>query len=230
MLKNIFRNIRIKYYKIKYRNNVRFFPNSKIDKNCFFEGYNSLGERSILSNCYIGMGSYISTDTNLSKVKIGRYSSLGSSIRNTRGRHPISQFVSTYPGFFSPGNKVARLSFTTKKKFEELKFNADNYLVTIGNDVWIGDNVTILDGITVGDGAIIGSGAVVTKDVEPYSINVGVPSKRIKFRFNHDDIEFLLKYEWWNKNISELNQISDIFDDIFKFRHFVDNQEKNNAK
>lgn len=54
--------------------------------------------------------------------------------------------------------------------------------VVIGNDCWIGANVCINKGVTIGDGAIVGSGAVVTKDVEPYSINAGVPAVKISER------------------------------------------------
>jgi len=51
--------------------------------------------------------------------------------------------------------------------------------VIIENDVWVGVNVTILPGVTVGEGAVIGAVAVVTKDVNPYTVVVGVPAKEI---------------------------------------------------
>ena len=51
--------------------------------------------------------------------------------------------------------------------------------ITIGDDVWLGTHCTILPGVTVGRGAVIGAGAVVTKDVEPFSINVGVPARKM---------------------------------------------------
>lgn len=54
---------------------------------------------------------------------------------------------------------------------------------TIGNDVWIGHGVTILRGVNIGDGAIIGANSLVSKDIEPYTINVGIPCKFLKFRF-----------------------------------------------
>lgn len=46
----------------------------------------------------------------------------------------------------------------------------------------IGTNAVILPGVTVGEGSLVGAGAVVTKDVEPYSVVVGVPAKLIKKR------------------------------------------------
>lgn len=43
----------------------------------------------------------------------------------------------------------------------------------------IGANATIVCGHTIGDYALIGAGAVVTKDVPPYALVVGNPSRQI---------------------------------------------------
>jgi acetyltransferase-like isoleucine patch superfamily enzyme len=52
--------------------------------------------------------------------------------------------------------------------------------ITIGDDVWIGYNTSILKGVTIGTGAIIGSGSTVTKDVKPWTVNVGNPLRCIR--------------------------------------------------
>lgn len=52
--------------------------------------------------------------------------------------------------------------------------------VNIGNNVWIGERVCILSGVNIGDGAVVAANSVVTKDVPPYSVVGGVPSKIIK--------------------------------------------------
>jgi len=49
----------------------------------------------------------------------------------------------------------------------------------IEKGVTIGANATIVCGTRIGTHALIGAGAVVTKDVEPYSIMVGNPAKKI---------------------------------------------------
>ncbi len=54
--------------------------------------------------------------------------------------------------------------------------------VTIGNDVWIGRRVIILPGVNIGNGAVIAAGSVVTKDVPPYTLVGGNPSRIIKER------------------------------------------------
>ena len=54
--------------------------------------------------------------------------------------------------------------------------------VTIGSDVWIGARAIILAGVTIGDGAVIGAGSVVTKDVNPFSVVMGVPARLAHIR------------------------------------------------
>ena len=54
--------------------------------------------------------------------------------------------------------------------------------ITIGNDVWFGARVLVLGNVTIGDGAVIGAGAVVKRDVPPYSVSVGVPSRVVRYR------------------------------------------------
>lgn len=54
--------------------------------------------------------------------------------------------------------------------------------VVIEDDVWIGAGVVMLAGVRIGKGSIIAAGSVVNKDVDPYSIVGGVPSKFIKNR------------------------------------------------
>ena len=51
--------------------------------------------------------------------------------------------------------------------------------VVIGHDCWINSHVTLVSGITIGDGAVVLTGAVVTKDVPPYALVVGNPSRQV---------------------------------------------------
>lgn len=68
--------------------------------------------------------------------------------------------------------------------------------IVIGNDVWIGYEAIIMAGVHIGNGAIIATRAVVTKDVPPYTIVGGIPSKPIKKRFNDDTIQKLEILKW----------------------------------
>ncbi|MBW1712937.1 MAG: acyltransferase [Deltaproteobacteria bacterium] len=51
--------------------------------------------------------------------------------------------------------------------------------IVIGQDSWIGANSVVVGGVRIGRGSIIGAGAVVTADTEEYSINVGVPARKV---------------------------------------------------
>jgi galactoside O-acetyltransferase len=48
--------------------------------------------------------------------------------------------------------------------------------VHCGRHVFLGTNVIIHPSVTIGEGAVIGSNSVVTKDVDPWTINIGSPS------------------------------------------------------
>ena len=74
-----------------------------------------------------------------------------------------------------------------------------------------------MDGITVNDGAIIAAGAVVTKDIPPYAIVGGVPAKVIRYRFTENEIEFLMKFKWWDKEEKWLSENAIHFHDVKKF-------------
>jgi len=54
--------------------------------------------------------------------------------------------------------------------------------VVIEDGVWIGAGATILDGVIIGSNSIVAAKSLVNKDVPPYSIVGGIPSKIIKIR------------------------------------------------
>ena len=54
--------------------------------------------------------------------------------------------------------------------------------LTIGDDVYIGANCTLMPNVKVGVGAVIGAGSFVNRDIEPWTINVGSPARKIGVR------------------------------------------------
>ena len=66
------------------------------------------------------------------------------------------------------------------KKGDNGNLNSSKSPVYIGKNVWIGGNSTILPGISIGENSVVGAGSVVNKNVEPNSLYVGVPAKKIK--------------------------------------------------
>src|SRR5262245_9281799 len=54
--------------------------------------------------------------------------------------------------------------------------------ITIGPYAWICARASVQMGVVVREGAILGLGAVATRDLEPWSVYVGVPARRVKAR------------------------------------------------
>ena len=79
--------------------------------------------------------------------------------------------------------------------------------VIIESDVWIGGNVTILKGVKIGEGAIVGACSLITKDVQPYTISVGIPCRKIKTRFSREDLERHLQIISSKYTINDLDYI-----------------------
>lgn len=185
--------------------------------NCIFHNYNTVYKFSRLRNSELGDFSYVARNCQIYNTKIGKYSCIGPNVNTGMGAHPASVFVSSHPLFYSTLGQSSGLVIVEKNLFDEFP------LTEIGNDVWIGNNVTIKYGVTIGNGAIIGSGAVVTKDIEPYSIVGGVPAKIIKYRFTAEQIDFLQKFKWWDKDLEWIKANKNLFQNIEQFMaHYSD--------
>jgi acetyltransferase-like isoleucine patch superfamily enzyme len=130
-------------------------------------------------------------------VSIGSFCSIAEGVRIVaKGNHPID-LPSTFP--------FRTLVFSQMRGLEN--FDATGAPVGIGHDVWIGQNAIILAGVNIGTGSVIGAGAVVAKDVPPYSIVAGNPSKVLRSRFSPEDVESLLRSEWWSLSDKVLQEI-----------------------
>ncbi|MDV7186227.1 acyltransferase [Lutibacter sp. TH_r2] len=94
----------------------------------------------------------------------------------------------------------------------------DEYLQTIvKKGASIGANATIVCGNNIGEYAFIGAGAVVTKEIKPYALVVGNPSKQIgwisefghRLEFNNEGIavckESAEKYQLKNNQVSKIS-------------------------
>ena len=133
------------------------------------------------------------------KLIIGKFCQIAAGVEFVmNGANHQMNAVSTFPFYTLEGwtmNPPAK---------SDLPLKGDT---VIGNDVWIGQNATILPGVHIGDGAIIGANSVVGSDVEPYTIVVGNPAEAIRYRFDEDLTELLLKFKWWDKPIEEINEL-----------------------
>ena len=78
--------------------------------------------------------------------------------------------------------------------------------INIWNDVRIWKNAIVMKWVTVGTWAVIWAWSVVTKDIPPYAIVGGNPAKIIKYRFDNETIQKLLKSKRWNRDLEKIKQ------------------------
>ncbi len=50
----------------------------------------------------------------------------------------------------------------------------------IGDNCWLGANVVVTSGVTIGERCVIGANSVVTKDIAPFSVAAGAPTKVLR--------------------------------------------------
>lgn len=215
--------------KIVNSKKVNFGKRVNINRSDEFCGNNFIGNNTIFKNSFLGYSSYVSHDSDISFAYIGKFSSIGPNVNIIIGNHPTN-FITTHPSFYSENTKnTLKKIYTSSTKFNEIPQiegpNGKYYSAIIGNDVWIGSNVSILNGVKIGDGAIIGSNAFVNKDVEPYSIVVGIPGKTIKKRFSKKIIDELLDIKWWDFDEEKLNKVAEYVNDPETFISLMRNSE-----
>lgn len=158
-----------------------------------------------IKKVHVGKETYgglkVFNDTN-SSLYIGSYCSIAENVVFLLGHeHHISR-ISTYPF-------KQKLELTHERD----AFSKGN--IVVNDDVWIGYGATIMSGVQIGQGAVIASGAIVTKNVPPYAIVGGVPAKIIKYRFEPNLIEELLRvdYSKLSREIIE-EHVDDLYQDL----------------
>lgn len=80
---------------------------------------------------------------------------------------------------FAPVNHEYR---SRDKTIMEQRFQPSRGGIVIEDDVWIGANCVILDGAVLRKGCVIGASSLVKGELEPYSVNVGNPIRKIGSR------------------------------------------------
>jgi acetyltransferase-like isoleucine patch superfamily enzyme len=177
-------------------NHVTIAKSAKVT-NSHLKQYSRLKEYYELHNSTLGEYSYISQYSIVNKSEIGKFCSIAHGSYIGLWEHNTQVTTHSFYLYEHSGNFV--------KGYKN--YDKDNIITTLGSDVWVGANAVILKGINVGDGAIIGASAVVTKDVPSYAIVVGNPAKIIKYRYNRDDIIWLLKIKWWDFSREKIKEI-----------------------
>lgn len=197
--------------------NVKFGLFARVGGCSSFEGNNKIGKFSYFCG-EIGKYSYVG-DNAVFMGRIGRFTSVSSSVHTINGHHPLREpYVSTSPVLYAKQTPV-NISFVKEQFYDEYTY-ADilkKQPVVVGNDCWIGYGASILEGVTIGDGAVVLANATVTKDVPPFAIVGGVPSKVIGFRYEESIISKLLLMKWWEKEEAWIKENANLFSNIEDF-------------
>ena len=146
---------------------------SYIDENVNIGGGTRIWHYShIQSGAEVGKNCSIGQNVNIANnVKIGNHVKIQNNVSVYEGIE-LEDYVFCGPSMVFTNIKVPRSEFPQK--------GSEFYLKTlVKKSASIGANATILCGITIGEYAMIGAGAVVTKDVPPYALVVGNPSRII---------------------------------------------------
>lgn len=123
-----------------------------------------------------------------SRVRVGKFVSIGPDVVILDGGNHHSDWVSLYP---------FRSQFALPGRYEDgHPFSKGD--VTIGHDAWIGRGARLLSGVRVGNGAVVAAYAVVTKDVAPYTVVAGNPAREIRQRFSDSQVAALERIAWWD--------------------------------
>lgn len=127
----------------------------------------------------------------LVKARIGRGVSLERGVRVTgKGGVTIGQNTNVNTGVVLDGRGGLEIGSKVNISPEVLILTAEHdprsadfagveSAVVVGDRVWIASRAMILPGSRVGDGAVVGAGAVVRGEVEPWSIVVGNPARKV---------------------------------------------------
>ena len=158
---------------------------------CRLGAWTEVAEGVLMLETSLGDYSYIMQYSQTAYCEIGKFANIASFVRIHPPNHPQKR-----PSLHHFTYRSAMYGFgEDDAAFFEWRHSQ---AVHIGHDTWIGHNASVMPGVRLGNGAIVGAGAVVTKDVDPYTVVVGVPAKPLKQRFDPKITERLEAIAWWD--------------------------------
>ncbi|MBN1850653.1 MAG: acetyltransferase [Deltaproteobacteria bacterium] len=186
------------------------WPRARVQES-YFGKYTEIADNTSIIQSSIDDFSYVMEHCSVIYASIGKFSNIASMVRINPGFHPIERPTLHH---FTYRAKMYGFGDQDDDQFfhwRELR------RVTIGHDTWIGHGSVIMPDVTIGNGAIVGSLSVVTKDVAPYEIVAGVPSKTLRYRFPTKIVETLQQIAWWDWPYEVIRERFDDFKDLRSF-------------
>ncbi len=155
--------------------------------------WTEVGAFAELIESSLGDYSYVApVHASLTWAEVGKFCSLASSVRLNPVNHPVGRVTQHHCTY-----RRRQYGFDERDDAELFAWRKA-HRVTVGHDVWIGHGATVMPGVTIGTGAVVGAGAVATRDVEPYTVVVGVPARPLRRRFSDAVCDQLLASAWWD--------------------------------
>ncbi len=129
----------------------------RIDDFCILSG-------NIIIHDYVHISAYVSLFAGHSKIEIESYSGISS-------RCAVYAESDDYSGEFMINPMIP-------DKYRHIQSGK----VNIGKYVVVGTGGTILPGVTIAEGASIGAMSLINRDIAPWTINFGIPCRKVKDR------------------------------------------------
>lgn len=190
---------------------IPFIQDSSDVINSYAGEWVSIGAHNKIIESKFGDYTYTMDDVTVNYTEIGKFCSIASHACINPVQHPMNRVTQHHMTYRKDAYRFA------DKDDKDIFDWRRTQTVKIGHDVWIGHGAIIMKGVKIGTGAVIGSGSIVTKDVEPYTIVVGVPAGPIKRRFSKEIADELLKIAWWDWSREKLENHFDELNDIEAF-------------
>ncbi len=157
-LKSYGKNVKISRHACFYgASNISVGDNIRIDDFCIFSGCVTLGNN-------IHVAAYTALYGGTEGIVIEDFANISSRI-----------------GIYSKSDDYSGETMTNPTIPDEYK-NVHSAPVYIGRHVIIGSNSVILPGVVISEGSSFGSFSFINHNSEPWSINVGIPFRKIKDR------------------------------------------------
>ncbi len=184
---------------MKHLSEAPTIDDTALVKDCTLGKWTEIGERTKVIETTMGDYSYVVNDSEIIYTTMGKFVNTAAHTRLNPGQHPMDRPSMHHFQYRSSAYELGEddPAFFNWRRERHLQ---------IGHDVWIGHGAIVQGGVTIGTGAVIGSNAVVTKDVPPYMIVTGVPSKPLRLRFDQDIQDALMRISWWDWTHDQLSE------------------------
>jgi acetyltransferase-like isoleucine patch superfamily enzyme len=208
--------LKLKILKLVNQTQLQIGKNMMLKYNSRIGIWNKEGKINIGDNFSIGYHSELYVWKN--KIMIGNNSSINDNCKIYGNVRIGSNCLLASNIYVSSGIHTFSYNPYLPIKIQDNIYSNDKPVI-IEDDCWIGFGVVIISGVYIGEGAVIGANSVVTKDVFPYTINAGVPSKpinkRLEFLNSFQEINVLnqdqLPFFYRGCNYQQFNDMNSIF-------------------